>query len=47
MRIYKDEPLRNQLIENGKKIVNDYSWDRTAELLWHSIERTTDLRSLC
>jgi glycosyltransferase involved in cell wall biosynthesis len=43
MRIYKDEPLRNQLIENGKKIVDKYTWDKTAELLWKSIQRTGDL----
>jgi glycosyltransferase involved in cell wall biosynthesis len=43
MRIYKDEPLRNQLIENGKKIVDKYTWDKTAELLWKSIQRTSDL----
>jgi len=37
MLIYKDENLRKQLIEKGKLIALDYSWQRTAELLWQSI----------
>jgi glycosyltransferase involved in cell wall biosynthesis len=45
MRIYKDETLRNQLIENGKNIAGKYSWDKTAELLWNSIEHTVNLCS--
>jgi glycosyltransferase involved in cell wall biosynthesis len=37
MRIYKDENLRNELIQKGKYIVQLYSWDKTAELLWRTI----------
>lgn len=37
MLIYKDEKLRNELIEKGKMIADQYSWQRTAELLWQSI----------
>ena len=39
MRIYKDENLRKELIEKGKIIAPQYSWQRTAELLWQSILR--------
>ena len=37
MRLYKDETLRNQLIEKGKLVVQNFSWDRTAEMLWQCI----------
>lgn len=37
MLIYKDEALRDVLIEKGSKVVNKYNWQRTAELLWKSI----------
>ncbi len=37
MLIYKDENLKKQLAENGKNIAEQYSWDKTAELLWNSI----------
>jgi glycosyltransferase involved in cell wall biosynthesis len=37
MRIYKDENLRNELIQKGKYIVQHYSWDKTAELFWQTI----------
>ena len=40
MKIYKDETLRNKLIENGKKQREKFSWDKTAEKLWGSIEKT-------
>jgi glycosyltransferase involved in cell wall biosynthesis len=39
MRIYKDENLRKELIEKGKIVAQRYSWDRTAALLWKSIEK--------
>ena len=39
MLIYKDENLRKQLIENGRVHVKKYSWDKTASLLWKSIEK--------
>ena len=37
MRIYKDENLRNELIQKGKHIAQLYNWDKTAELLWQTI----------
>lgn len=40
LRIYKDEALRNLLIENGKKQREKFSWDKTAEKLWKCIEKT-------
>jgi glycosyltransferase involved in cell wall biosynthesis len=40
MRIYKDEMLRNQLIEKGKSVTKNFSWDKTAALLWDCIQKT-------
>lgn len=40
LKIYKDEPLRNKLIENGRVQREKFSWDKTAEKLWDSIEKT-------
>jgi len=40
MRIYKDEPLRDSVIEKGKLVAKDYSWDHTAGLLWDCIQKT-------
>ena len=37
MMLYKDEKLRKQLIENGRLTAGQYSWDKTADLLWTSI----------
>lgn len=37
MRLYKDERLRDELIEKGKQVIQRYSWDQTAELLWQNI----------
>jgi glycosyltransferase involved in cell wall biosynthesis len=37
MLLYKDENLRRGLIQKGKLVVQQYSWDKTAELLWQSI----------
>jgi glycosyltransferase involved in cell wall biosynthesis len=37
MLIYKDENLRKQLIEKGKLNVEEYSWEKSAELFWKSI----------
>jgi glycosyltransferase involved in cell wall biosynthesis len=38
MLIYKDENLRNQLIEKGKKIGNKYGWKQTVETVWQSLQ---------
>ncbi|MEO6612469.1 MAG: glycosyltransferase family 1 protein [Chitinophagaceae bacterium] len=39
MLLYKDEKLRKELIQKGLEAVKEYSWDRTAQLLWQSIEK--------
>lgn len=47
MLIYKDENLRSGLIEKGKIIAKNYSWEKTADLLWAAIEKAAghnDLR---
>jgi glycosyltransferase involved in cell wall biosynthesis len=40
MLIFKNETLRNTLIEKGKSQVKRYSWDTAAELFWKAIEKT-------
>lgn len=37
MLLYKDEKLRNELIRKGQLVAKQYSWDKTAALLWQSI----------
>lgn len=37
MLLYKDENLRKKLIQKGREIAGQYSWNRTAEVLWQSI----------
>jgi len=41
--VYTDENLRNSLIEKGRKRRMDFSWDKTADLLWESIKRTIEV----
>ena len=38
--LYKDKDMRNILIEKGRKRKPAFSWDKTAEALWNSIEKT-------
>ncbi len=38
-KIYFDHKLRNSLIEKGRKQREKFSWDKTAKLLWESVER--------
>ncbi len=42
--IYKkvlfDEALQKEMIEKGRARLNNFSWDKTADLLWKSIEKT-------
>ncbi len=40
LSIYKDADLRNALIIKGRQRKLDFSWDKTADALWKSIERT-------
>jgi glycosyltransferase involved in cell wall biosynthesis len=37
--IWKDETLRNSLIEKGKVQRQKFSWDKTASLLWNCVEK--------
>ena len=38
--MYKDANMRLSLIEKGRKRKLDFSWDKTADALWSSIEKT-------
>jgi len=40
MLLYKDENLRSRLIQKGKKIPDQYDWNKAAEMLWQSIIKT-------
>ncbi len=40
MLLFKDEALRKNLIEKGKAQAKKYSWDKTSQLLWETIEKT-------
>ncbi len=42
MLLYKDENLRNQLIEKGRSTAEEYNWDKTAALLWQSIVKAIE-----
>jgi glycosyltransferase involved in cell wall biosynthesis len=37
--IFKDENLRSRLIEKGKLQAQEYSWDKTAPLMWKAIQQ--------
>jgi len=37
--VYKNEPLRNALIQKGIARRKDFSWDKTADLLWQSVSK--------
>jgi glycosyltransferase involved in cell wall biosynthesis len=38
MLIYKDEALRNGLIEKGKNLIEDYNWKRTMEIVRKNLQ---------
>jgi glycosyltransferase involved in cell wall biosynthesis len=38
-KIYSSEDLRKNLIEKGRIRKQNFSWDKTAELLWSSVEK--------
>jgi hypothetical protein len=40
MLLYKDESLRKKMIQKGKEISQQYSWDKTADLLWKCVMKT-------
>jgi glycosyltransferase involved in cell wall biosynthesis len=39
IKIYEDKELRKELIEKGKVQKQRFSWDKTAEKFWNSIEK--------
>ncbi len=39
IEVYHNESLRDQLIKNGKKRKELFSWDRSADLLWNSMTK--------
>ncbi len=39
VKIYQDADLRNQLIEKGKERRDYFTWDKTAERIWKSIQK--------
>lgn len=40
--IIVNDQLRNQLIQSGFKRANEFTWDKSAERLWKSIEKTVE-----
>jgi glycosyltransferase involved in cell wall biosynthesis len=42
-RIAKDEILRKQMVEKGIQQVKKFTWQQSADRLWNSIERTSNL----
>lgn len=39
LRLYHDPGLREELVRKGNEQKKKFSWDRTAELLWQSVEK--------
>ncbi|PBQ34091.1 glycosyltransferase [Sphingobacteriaceae bacterium] len=42
LRMYGEEALRNALIQKGRIQKQKFSWDKSADLLWESVLKTTD-----
>ncbi|MGZ3942376.1 MAG: glycosyltransferase family 4 protein [Bacteroidia bacterium] len=40
LTLFHDDSLRNNLIKAGHQRKNNFSWDKTASLLWQSVEKT-------
>jgi len=40
LKLASDENFRQQLINNGEKRKNEFSWQKSSERLWASIEKT-------
>jgi glycosyltransferase involved in cell wall biosynthesis len=40
MLLYKDETLRNRLIQKGIERVKEFSWVKTAELMWQAVMKS-------
>ncbi len=41
-KVFKNNTLRQSLIEKGRKQKTNFSWQKTADLLWESILKTTE-----
>ena len=39
-KLYTDKNLRAELIENGQKRLKNFSWEKSAQLLWDCIQKT-------
>lgn len=39
-KLAEDDQLRADLVEKGKERLKDFSWDKSAKLLWESIQKT-------
>jgi glycosyltransferase involved in cell wall biosynthesis len=37
LKLYKDETLREEMIKKGLERANEFSWNRSTELLWDQI----------
>jgi glycosyltransferase involved in cell wall biosynthesis len=42
MLLYKDETMRNNMIEKGRARMKEYTWDEAAKLSWQAILKTKD-----
>ena len=42
MLLYKDEQLKNQLIQKGVVVAKNYSWKKTADLMWQAIMKAVE-----
>ncbi|MBS1578138.1 MAG: glycosyltransferase family 4 protein [Bacteroidetes bacterium] len=40
MQLYKDETLRNKIIDEGKEQCKKFNWNTTADLMWQTILKT-------
>jgi len=40
LKLFNDEKLRQDLVQKGFAQKNKFSWDKTADLLWQSVEKT-------
>ena len=41
--IYREKGLKEQLIKKGNERVKHFSWQKTADLVWQSIEKSLNL----
>ena len=39
MQLYKDEALRNNLVEIGKSVAMNHSWNMAADAVWQGIQK--------